>query len=88
MKILKVFASAFLLGFSSLLFAAVNLNTATEAELAGLDGVGEAKAAAIIKHREDNGPFESVDDFTQVTGVGDSTLEKNRDNLTVEAKKK
>ena len=88
MKTFKLLASAFLLGFSSLLFAAVNLNTATEAELASLDGVGEAKAAAIIKYREDNGPFETVDDFTAVPGVGDSTLERNRDNLTVEAKKK
>lgn len=84
---MKVALSAFLLGSSSLLLAAVNLNTATEAELAGLEGVGEAKAAAIVKYREDNGDFKSVDDFTSVPGVGDSTLENNRDNLTLEGKK-
>lgn len=83
MKKIQSLLAAIMLGFTSLVFAAVNLNTATEAELAGLDGVGEAKAAAIVKYRDENGPFTTVDDFTKVPGVGESTLEKNRDNLTV-----
>lgn len=78
---------AVLLSFSTLLFAAVNINTATQAELSELNGVGDAKAAAIIEHREAEGPFKSVDGITAVDGIGDATLEKNRDNLTVGKKK-
>jgi competence ComEA-like helix-hairpin-helix protein len=47
----------------------------------------EAKAAAIIEHREKNGPFKTIDGVTAVDGIGDATLEKNRDNMTVGGKK-
>lgn len=80
---IKLMTIAMLLSFSTLLFAAVNINTATQAELSELNGVGDAKAAAIIKHREENGPFKTIDGLTAVGGIGEATLEKNRDNLSV-----
>lgn len=63
----------------------VNINTADAAVLAErLNGIGEKKAQAIVEHREKNGPFKSVDDLKNVSGIGDATLEKNRDLLSVE----
>lgn len=63
----------------------VNINSADAAVMAErLNGIGEKKAQAIVEHREKNGPFKSVDDLKNVSGIGDATLEKNRDLLTVE----
>ncbi|WP_286239753.1 ComEA family DNA-binding protein [Neptuniibacter halophilus] len=62
----------------------IDLNTATAQQLsAGLDGVGPAKAKAIIDYRETNGPFTSVDQLTEVEGIGQATLKKNLDRLTL-----
>ncbi|TCS94796.1 helix-hairpin-helix domain-containing protein [Hazenella coriacea] len=60
----------------------VNINQATAIELQQLTGVGPSKAEAIIKYREENGPFRSVDQLTQVPGIGEKTLEKFRDEVT------
>jgi competence protein ComEA len=62
----------------------VNINTATAETLTSLDGVGEAKAQAIVTYRSENGAFESADDLTAVSGIGERTLEKNADRVTVE----
>ncbi|WP_195852638.1 helix-hairpin-helix domain-containing protein [Aerococcus sanguinicola] len=62
----------------------VNLNTADSAELQTLSGVGEKKAADIIAYREANGPFQTVDDLAQVSGIGEKTLDKLRPQLTVD----
>lgn len=62
----------------------ININTADEATLMTLDGIGEAKAKAILEYRQQNGPFKSVDDLTKVKGIGDKTLAQLRDLLTVE----
>lgn len=61
----------------------VNLNSASEAELVALKGIGPAKAKAIIEHREKNGPFKSVDDLRLVRGIGDKLLEQLRPELSV-----
>jgi len=62
----------------------VNLNTADAATLEQeLIGIGEVKAEAIIEYRDANGPFTSVDDLLEVKGIGEATLEKNRDKLSV-----
>ncbi|MDO5661540.1 MAG: ComEA family DNA-binding protein, partial [Brachybacterium sp.] len=62
---------------------AVNLNTAGESELQELPGVGPAIAGRILEHREANGPFRSVDDLLEVSGIGPATLEKIREKATV-----
>jgi len=60
----------------------VDINTADAATLAAvLDGVGDAKAEAIIAYREANGPFTSVDQLAEVKGIGLKTIEKNRDRI-------
>ena len=57
----------------------VNVNTADAATIAkALDGIGPAKAAAIVAWREEHGPFKTVDEVGQVKGVGASTLDRNR----------
>ena len=61
----------------------VNLNTATEAELDTLPGVGPVTAAAIIAWRKTNGSFTSVDQLAEVDGIGPARLEKLKDKVTV-----
>ncbi|MCZ4548836.1 ComEA family DNA-binding protein [Gordonia rubripertincta] len=61
----------------------VDLNTATEAELDTLPGVGPVTAAAIIAWRNANGRFSSVDQLAEVDGIGPARLEKLRDRVTV-----
>jgi len=74
-----------LLFIPSLLFAgeAVNINTANKETLMVIKGVGEKRAEAIIAYREQNGPFKSVDDLAQVSGVGQATVDANRESLSV-----
>ena len=66
--------------------APVNINTASASELAALQGIGPAKAQAIVEHREKNGQFKSVDDLKLVRGIGDKMLEQLRPHVTVDGK--
>jgi competence protein ComEA len=66
--------------------APVNINTASASELAALQGIGPAKAQAIVEHREKNGQFKSVDDLKLVHGIGDKMLEQLRPQVTVDGK--
>ncbi|MEO9327435.1 helix-hairpin-helix domain-containing protein [Gordonia aurantiaca] len=61
----------------------VNLNTATEAELDALPGVGPVTAKAILAWRQRNGRFTSVDQLAEVDGIGPARLAKLRDHVTV-----
>jgi competence protein ComEA len=62
----------------------ININTANAALLAdALNGVGNAKAEAIIAYREANGKFLSIDDLALVSGIGAATVELNRGLITV-----
>ena len=61
----------------------ININTATEQELATLSEVGEVKARAIVEFREKYGYFRSIDELTLVEGIGELTVEANRDRITV-----
>jgi competence protein ComEA len=64
--------------------AVVNLNTADVDTLQReLAGIGETKAKAIVAYREEHGNFASVDELLEVKGIGQATLEKNRDKLSV-----
>jgi competence protein ComEA len=59
------------------------VNTATATELESLSGIGEVLAATIVEYRTENGPFTSVDDLLDVSGIGPATLEEIRDQITV-----
>lgn len=64
----------------------VDINSADAETLAReLDGVGLARAEAIVAWRENNGPFASPEALLEVKGVGPSVLEKNRENIRLEA---
>ncbi len=63
----------------------VNINEADAATLAsGLNGVGRSRAEEIIRYRETYGPFKTVEELTEVKGIGKSTLEKNRAVITLD----
>lgn len=62
----------------------VNINTATVEELTEhMTGIGEKRAEAIIAYRDTNGNFTTVDDLLSVDGIGEVTLERNRERLAV-----
>lgn len=61
----------------------ININTATAEQLMLLNGIGEKKAQAIIEYRENNGPFEKIDDILKVSGIGDKTFQNIREFITV-----
>jgi competence protein ComEA len=83
LKGLWLFA-AMLIGPQLLLAGPVNVNTADEETLAKeLVGIGPALAAAIVRDREENGPYKSPEEITRVRGVGERVLENNRENIKV-----
>ena len=61
----------------------ININTANIRELKQIEGIGDTKAKEIISYREENGDFSSVDELINVKGIGESTLEKIREFVTV-----
>ena len=63
--------------------AAVNINTASSAELEALPGIGPAKAKAIVEYRQKNGAFKSVEELKNVKGIGDAVLNKLKAEATV-----
>ncbi len=64
-------------------FAAVDLNTASQAELETVKGIGPAKAKAILEYRKKNGNFKSISDLDNVPGFGKATVDKVKKDLTV-----
>ncbi|EKT4523091.1 ComEA family DNA-binding protein [Pseudomonas putida] len=64
--------------------AKLDLNTADALTLQKeLNGIGKAKAEAIVAYREAHGPFTSVDELLEIKGIGNALLERNRDKLVV-----
>jgi competence protein ComEA len=63
----------------------VNINTADAKTLAKeLDGIGPAKAQAIVEYRQKNGAFKSAEDLLKVEGIGPALLDQNQGNIRVE----
>ncbi len=62
----------------------VNLNTADAEELMTLSGIGEAKAAGILEYREKVGPFQSIEELKNVSGIGDAMFERVKEFVVAE----
>jgi len=63
----------------------VNVNTADATTIAKeLDGIGPAKAQAIVDYRQKNGPFKTPEDLLKVEGIGDKVLDQNKGNIRVD----
>ncbi|MCZ6133680.1 helix-hairpin-helix domain-containing protein [Campylobacter ureolyticus] len=71
----------------SLLFGAVNINTASKEELMTLKGIGEATAEAIIEYRKEN-KFIKIEDIKNVKGIGDKKFESIKEDIEVKDSKK
>lgn len=61
----------------------ININTASQAELETLPGVGSATASKIIKYRDEKGKFKKKEDIKNVSGIGDSKYEKLKNYIKV-----
>jgi competence protein ComEA len=89
MKLFQLFFGLILAFCSTFAFAqAIDINTASVEQLdKGIKGIGPARAAEIVKYREANGPFKSVDALLKVRWIKDKSLNKilmdNKDMLTV-----
>ncbi len=64
----------------------IDLNSADKATLMMVKGVGESRAQAIINYRDKYGPFGSVDELAEVDGIGQATVDANREILIVNKK--
>jgi len=85
MKLTNLIGAIALLATTAV-FAAqpININTADAQMLASsIQGIGPAKAQAIIAYRSKNGPFKSVADLAKVKGIGSKTVLKNQKNLNI-----
>lgn len=61
----------------------ININTASVEELDSLPGIGPTIAQRIVDYRDENGPFQSIEDILNVSGVGPSTYDQIKDLITV-----
>ena len=62
----------------------VNINTATEAQIALLPGLGPKLATEVVTYRTNNGGFKTIEDIKKVSGVGDKKFEKIKDYVVLE----
>ena len=84
MKKLILFLSSAVFALTSA-WAQININTATQAEWEALNGIGPSKAKAIVDYRTQVGGFKSIDEITNVKGIGPKTLESIRPELALGA---
>ena len=85
MKSISLAAAMVAIFLSAALHAApININAATANDIAqSLSGVGINKAQAIVEFRKQNGKFKAAADIVQVKGIGNSTYEKNKDDILI-----
>jgi competence protein ComEA len=85
MKTIKTLIALVVIFFSTITFASsVNINNASAKEIAAaLNGVGSAKAQAIIEYRTANGDFTNASQIVDVSGIGPATYEKNKADILV-----
>lgn len=62
----------------------VNINTADQAQLQTISGIGAKRAQDIIAYREANGRFQTIDDLTKVSGIGAKTLDRMREEVSLD----
>ncbi|MEA5446397.1 helix-hairpin-helix domain-containing protein [Gammaproteobacteria bacterium AB-CW1] len=80
-----VAAVLFLVAHTVIAGQSVNINTASADEIAdALEGVGETRAQAIVEFRDEHGEFLSPEDLIMVSGVGEVTLDRNRERIRVD----
>jgi len=65
----------------------INLNTATQAQLETLPGIGKSTAERILEYRQKNGGFKKVEDLMNVRGIGEKSFLKMKPLITVSAPK-
>ncbi|PAF50155.1 DNA-binding protein [Helicobacter sp. 13S00401-1] len=82
MKFLTIMAM-----FFSFLFAAVNINTASQKELEKLPGIGPKKAMSIVEYRSKQ-PFKAIEDIKKVKGVNQKLFNKIKNDIEVTTDKK
>lgn len=61
----------------------ININTASAEELDSLPGIGPTIAQRIVDYRDENGPFQTIEDIMNVSGIGPSTFDNIKDLITV-----
>ena len=83
MQRLMIILVSYLFCLMGTALAAVNINTASEAELDTLPGIGPSKAAAIVAYRTEHGPFASISDLSKVQGIGNKTVSKLSSHISV-----
>jgi len=73
-----------LLGIGNAMATPVNINTADAPTIAAaLPGIGEKKAEAIVKYRQEQGPFKTPEELVKVSGIGEKTVEKIKVDVLV-----
>jgi competence protein ComEA len=84
MKLIRPLALVLALGpLAAMAAEPIDINSADVAQLEKINGIGPAKAQAIVDYRAKHGPFQKVEDLEKVAGIGPKMLEKIKPEVTV-----
>lgn len=85
MKSISALILGLVFALSALAAGKVNINSASAEEIAAaLNGVGLSKAEKIVEYRQQNGPFEHIDELVNVKGIGLRTVDRNREAISLQ----